>query len=138
MIRNARMLLVLFFFLDAAIRADEVQYNRDIRPILVGACFKCHGPAAKKGGFRLDVREEATKAAKSKQTPIVAGKPDESELVRRIFSNDADEVMPPPTSHRALKPAEKELLKKWIAEGAKYQQHWSFEAPAKIAVPTNG
>ncbi|MBI3822638.1 MAG: DUF1549 domain-containing protein, partial [Planctomycetes bacterium] len=116
-------------------RAQNVQYNRDIRPILTENCFKCHGPAAKKGGFRLDVREEATVLAKSKRAPIVPGKPNESELIKRIFSKDADEVMPPATSHRTLKPEQKELLKKWIAEGASYQKHWSFEPPAKVALP---
>ncbi len=119
----------------ALVRADDIQYNRDIRPILTDACFKCHGPAAKKGGFRLDVREDATAPAKSKKAPIVAGKSAESELIKRIFSDDADEIMPPPTSHRPLTKSEKELIKKWIAEGAKYQKHWSFEPPAKVAPP---
>lgn len=129
--------LSLLVFAGAA-SADDVSYNRDIRPILADACFKCHGPAAKKGGVRLDERDLATKPSRSKTTPIVPGKADESEMIRRIFSKDADGVMPPPSSHRALKPAEKELLKKWIAEGAKYQKHWSFEAPAKFAVPKVG
>src|SRR5687768_1579874 len=104
--RFALVVMSLSLF-AAGVRADDIQYNRDIRPILTDACFKCHGPAAKKGGFRLDVREDATKPAKSKATPIIPVKPAESELVRRIFSKDADEVMPPPSSHRALKPAEK-------------------------------
>ncbi len=137
---NSRQLLLALGVLGFAsgVRADDIQYNRDIRPILTENCFKCHGPAAKKGGFRLDVREDATKPAKSKATPIVAGKPGESELIKRIFSKDADDVMPPPSAHKTLKPAEKELLKKWIAEGATYQKHWSFEAPAKVALPKAG
>src|SRR5437762_2451756 len=76
------------------------EYTRDVRPILTANCFKCHGPAAKKGGFRLDVREDATKPAKSGAKPIVEGKPGESELVKRIFSKDTDEVMPPTSSHK--------------------------------------
>jgi mono/diheme cytochrome c family protein len=116
-------------------RAD-VEYNRDIRPILTDNCFRCHGPAAKKGGVRLDIRDDAVKPAKSGATPIVAGKPEASELVKRIFSTASDEVMPPPSSHKSLKPAQKEMLKKWIAEGAKYQKHWSFEPPIKVALPT--
>src|SRR5262245_30913861 len=119
----------------SSVRADDIQYNRDIRPILTEACFRCHGPAAKKGGFRLDLREAATGPAKSKKAPIVAGKPGESELIKRIFSDDPDEIMPPPTSHRPLKASEKELLKKWIADGAKYQKHWSFEPPTKVSPP---
>ncbi|MSQ93712.1 MAG: DUF1553 domain-containing protein [Gemmataceae bacterium] len=121
--------------LAPGMRADDIQYNRDVRPILTENCFKCHGPAAKKGGFRLDVREDAIKPAKSGAKPIVEGKPMESAIIKRIFSTDAEEVMPPPSAHKTLKPAEKETLKKWIAEGAKFQKHWSFEAAAKVAVP---
>jgi mono/diheme cytochrome c family protein len=121
----------------AAARGQDLQYNRDIRPILTENCFKCHGPAAKKGGFRLDVREDAIKPAKSKRTPIVPGKPDESELIKRITSKDPEDVMPPPSAHKVLKAGEMEALKKWIAQGAVYQKHWSFEAPAKVALPRN-
>src|SRR6266852_7709944 len=103
---------IVLAFADVA-RADDIEFNRDIRPILSEACVKCHGPAAKKGGFRLDQREDAVKPAKSRATPIVPGKPDESELVKRTFSQDADEMMPPPNSHKTLKPAQRELLKKW-------------------------
>jgi hypothetical protein len=122
----------------SSLRADDIEFNRDIRPILSEACFKCHGPAAKKGGLRLDQRDEAVKPAKSGARPIVAGKPAESEIVKRIFSADADEMMPPANSHKTLKPAQKEMLKKWIADGAKYQKHWSFEPPVKVALPKTG
>src|SRR5216684_8400038 len=139
MIPAARKFLLLAFGVlglgSCVVRADEIEYNRDIRPILTENCFRCHGPAARKGGFRLDVREEAVKPTKSGARPIVEGKPDQSELVRRIFSKDADEMMPPPNSHKSLKPAQKELLKTWIAAGAKYQKHWSFEPPQKVALP---
>jgi Protein of unknown function (DUF1553)/Protein of unknown function (DUF1549)/Planctomycete cytochrome C len=128
----------ILFAAANAVRADDIEFNRDIRPILSEACFKCHGPAAKKGGFRLDQREDAVKPAKSRAIPIVPGKPAESELVKRIFSQEADEMMPPPNSHKTLKPAQRELLKKWIAEGAKYQKHWSFEPPVKVALPKVG
>jgi dsDNA-binding SOS-regulon protein len=121
--------------LGVRVRADDIQFNRDIRPILNENCFRCHGPAAKKGGFRLDEREDAVKPAKSKLAPIVPGKPAESEVIKRIFSEAADEMMPPPNSHKSLKPAQKEMLKKWIAEGAKYQKHWSFEAAVKSSPP---
>jgi hypothetical protein len=117
-------------------RADEVGFNRDIRPILTNACFKCHGPAARKGGFRLDLREEALQPARSGARPIVPGKPAQSEIIKRIFATDAEEVMPPPSAHKVLKPAEKELIRKWIDEGAVYQKHWSFEPAVKIAPPS--
>src|SRR3954463_10755984 len=94
-------------------RADEkLQYNRDVRPLLTDACFKCHGPAARKGGLRLDVREEAHKPARSKTEPIAPGKPEASEVVRRVFATDED-AMPPESAHRTLKPVEKELIKRW-------------------------
>ncbi|MSU76866.1 MAG: DUF1553 domain-containing protein [Gemmataceae bacterium] len=118
-----------------AFAQSSVEFNRDIRPILTDACFKCHGPAAKKGGFRLDLREDALKPAKSGARPIVEGKPGESEIVKRIFSKEPSDVMPPPSAHRTLKPEQKEMIKRWIAEGAKYQKHWSFEAVARAAVP---
>jgi hypothetical protein len=81
---------------------------------------------------RLDLREEAAKPAKSGARPIQSGKPEESELVRRIFATAVEERMPPPSANVVLKPAQKELLKRWIAEGAHYQRHWSFEPPQKV------
>src|ERR1035438_8086987 len=104
MMPTSRTLLLASILLGsvaAGARAD-VEYNRDIRPILTDNCFRCHGLTAKKGGFRLDLRYEAIKPAKSKATPIVPGKPMESELVKRIFSKDADEMMPPANSHKTL------------------------------------
>src|SRR4051812_17766820 len=111
------VLLSLWLFANGARANEKVQYNRDIRPILTDACFKCHGPAARKGGFRLDLRDEATKPAKSGDRPIVEGKPAESEMIKRILSTSPDEVMPPPSAHKTLKPEQKEMLKRWITEG---------------------
>src|SRR5574338_84257 len=94
-----------------------VEYNRDVRPILTENCFACHGPdsAARKANLRIDRREDAieTKA-------IVPGKPGESELITRICSEDESEIMPPPKTKKKLTPAQKETLRKWIAEGAEY------------------
>jgi len=111
----------------------KLSYNRDIRPVLSENCFFCHGPDPnkRKGKLRLDVRAEAT----AKQA-IVPGKPDESELVKRIFTKDPDDLMPPTESHKTLTPAQKELLKRWIAEGAEYQNHWAYVTPVKPAVPS--
>src|SRR6478672_12750797 len=79
----------------------RIEFNRDVRPILSDNCFHCHGPDnnARKAELRLDLRDNAIKAAESGATPIVPGKPVESELTRRIASADTDEVMPPPDSH---------------------------------------
>ncbi len=115
-----------------AATANPIQFNRDVRPILAENCFRCHGPdsASRKADLRLDRREVAVDAG-----AITPGNPDESELVERIFSTDPEKVMPPPAIHKELKPAEKELLKQWIAAGAEYQPHWSLIAPVRPALP---
>ncbi|MEI7686814.1 MAG: PSD1 and planctomycete cytochrome C domain-containing protein [Planctomycetota bacterium] len=135
-----RAALVMAALTAADVRgADEpVSYNRDIRPLLSDNCFACHGPATKKAGLRLDVFGDASKPARSGRVPIVPGKPGESEVIARIFAADKDAVMPPPGSHKTLKAHEKALLKTWIAQGAVYQKHWSFEPPQKVAAPANG
>jgi len=118
--------------------AEPLQYNRDVRPILTNACFKCHGPAMRKGGVRLDVRDAAVKPVRSGAVPIQPGRPEKSELVRRIFATDAEEMMPPPSAHVVLAAAQKATLQRWIAEGAAYQRHWSFEPPVTSEPPRPG
>jgi len=112
--------------------AERIEYNRDIRPILSDNCFACHGPdsASRKAGLRLDQRDVALK-----MEAIVPGKPDESELVERIFSSNRREVMPPPVTKKKLSAAQKDLLKRWIAGGAAYQPHWSLLPPLRPALP---
>ncbi len=103
----------------------RMQFNRDIRPILSDKCFFCHGPDEKKrqSGLRLDTREGAIKDNKA----IVPGKPDESDLIRRVTTSDADDHMPPASSKiGSLTPDEVQKLKRWIAQGAPYEQHWAF------------
>ncbi|MGH9936759.1 MAG: DUF1549 domain-containing protein, partial [Blastocatellia bacterium] len=114
-----------------------VSYNRDIRPIFSDTCYRCHGPDknARKAGLRLDIREEATKKTKSGVVPIVPGKPEESEIVRRIFSNDEYELMPPKEAHKVLTPRQKETIKRWVAEGAKYEGHWAYQPLRRPAIP---
>ncbi len=118
--------------LSSAHAAGKLEYNRDIRPILAENCFACHGPdsAARKAGLRLDQRDEAIKAG-----AILPGKPDESALVERIFTNEAKELMPPAKAHKKLTAAQKQTLKQWVAGGAEYQPHWSFIAPKRPALP---
>src|SRR5215218_9326326 len=96
----------------------SIEYNRDIRPILAENCFPCHGPdsASRKANLRLDLRDMAMK-----DEAIVPGKPEDSALVERVFTHDADELMPPPKTKKTLTPAQKETLKRWVAEGAEYQ-----------------
>jgi len=115
--------------------AEPVQFNRDIRPLLSDNCMACHGPAEQKAKLRLDLRDIAIKVSKDGTAAIVPGKPEASELVARIMATDADDIMPPPDSHKTLKAEQKALLKQWIAEGAIYQKHWSFEPPVKAPLP---
>lgn len=116
--------------------AAKVDFLRDVRPILANHCFKCHGQdeAARKAKLRLDVRDVAMNLAKSGEVAIVPGKPDKSDLVRRIFAED-DDQMPPPAAKRPLTPEQKEILKRWIAEGAEYKPHWAFIKPAQPPLP---
>src|SRR5262245_3651818 len=117
--------------------AAPVDYARDVRPILSQHCFKCHGPddKARKAGLRLDLRTVATAKGKSGETPIVPGKPDESELVRRIYADDETDVMPPPATKKPLNDAQRATLKRWIAEGAEYKDHWAFIPPKQAPFP---
>jgi hypothetical protein len=116
----------------AAAETATLEYNRDIRPILSENCFYCHGPDANKreGKLRLDIREEALK-----QKAFIPGDAASSELVKRLFSKDEDDVMPPPESHRTVTAAQKEILKRWINAGAPYEEHWAFVVPQRPAVP---
>jgi hypothetical protein len=112
-----------------------LSFNRDIRPILSENCFQCHGfdAKARQAELRLDTADSLTKH--DGVTAIVPGDPEKSELWRRITTDDESEMMPPPDSHRHLKPAQKELLKRWIEQGAKYEKHWSFIPPLKAPLP---
>src|SRR5437667_1950606 len=113
---------------------QKISYNRDIRPILSDNCFFCHGPDQKKrkAKLRLDIREEALA-----KEAFVPGEPDKSELIRRIFTTDTDDLMPPPASHKTLTLAQKQLFRRWIAQGAEYQKHWAYLPPARPSVPAN-
>lgn len=122
----------VFFFLTlcSSFAASTLSFNRDVRPILSENCFACHGFDAKKreAGLRLDI-EEGAKSPKDGVYPIKAGDAVSSEVWRRIVSEDADEVMPPPKAHKTLSKAQKETLREWISQGAPYQKHWSLESP---------
>ena len=109
---------------------EKVEYNRDVRPILSDNCFFCHGPDAnhREADLRLDLREAAIEK-------LAPGKPNESELVARIISQDPDLRMPPPEANKELTPQQIEILKRWVEQGAGYQKHWSYEPPVKPAIP---
>jgi len=111
---------------------SSVSYNFQVKPILAEHCLKCHGQDEKqrKAKLRLDDRENAL-STKS----VVPGNPDDSELIKRLLTHDEDEVMPPPKERRPLTEAQITILKTWIAEGAQYEQHWSFIPPKSPALP---
>jgi hypothetical protein len=113
-----------------------VQFARDILPILSTNCLVCHGQdeKARKAGLRLDLAETATRTLKSGARAVVPGDPKASELIARINAKDG-ERMPPSKSHKELKETDKELLKRWIADGAEYQRHWAFVAPKRTGLP---
>jgi len=137
MMRRAGQLVLGWLVMSlGAVRADDgLRFNRDIRPILAETCFRCHGPGVKKAGLRLDQRDAAVKPAESGETPIVPGQVEQSELVRRIFSDDESEVMPPPSAKKPLSLEQKTLLKRWVEQGAPYEPHWSYTGPVKEPVP---
>ena len=117
--------------------APKLDYNRDVRPILSDKCFACHGPdaAERQAGLRLDDRTAALQQSESGRLAVVPGKPQESELVRRIATADASERMPPADSKKSLSAEEIATLKQWIEQGAEYDQHWSFRPPVRSATP---
>ena len=115
----------------------RLDFNRDVRPILSDRCFACHGPDGedRQAGLRLDDREAAAAELASGARAIVPGDPAQSEIIARITSTDPDVVMPPPRLNKPITPAEAEILKRWIAEGAEYRGHWAFERVERPAVP---
>lgn len=129
-------LIAFFASVVPAFAATPLEFNRDIRPILSENCFQCHGqdPAHREADLRLDVFESAIEERNGFRA-IVPGNPDESEIILRIISDDEEEVMPPKKSHKTITPSQVALLRQWINEGAKYEQHWAFVTPKKPATP---
>ncbi|MDZ4287459.1 MAG: PSD1 and planctomycete cytochrome C domain-containing protein [Prosthecobacter sp.] len=115
----------------------EVQYNRDVLPILADHCFTCHGldKAQRKGGLRLDSAAGATMELESGTRAIVPGKVADSGLVARIFTGDANDVMPPKKTGKDLTATQKDTLQRWVAQGAQYEPHWAYIAPRRVEPP---
>lgn len=117
---------------------EPVEFNRDVRPILSDKCYICHGPdsAAKGVPMRLDSEAAAKADLGGGRRAVVEGDPAASHLVRRITAENPAMRMPPARSNLALTPAEIETLKNWVAQGAKWQKHWSFLAPVRPPLPS--
>src|ERR1051325_449534 len=117
--------------------AGEVRFNRDVLPILADHCHACHGPdkATRKAGLRLDQREAALALLESGPRAIVPGDAARSELWKRITHEDPDEVMPPLKKGKPLTPQQKEILRRWIEDGAPYEKHWALIPPGRAVPP---
>ncbi len=126
-------------FASTAMAEERIDFNRDIRPLISNHCVACHGPDEedRKAGLRLDTAEGA-RADLGGYAAIVPGKPEESELLLRILSEDPDEVMPPPKKGQRLAPEQADLVRRWIAQGGDYERHWSYQPPAKTKPPAVG
>ena len=116
---------------------EPIDFNRDVRPILSDNCYSCHGfdEAAREAGLRLDTREGAIEDLGG-YAAVVPGTPDQSELINRIMTDDADMLMPPAESHKKrLDKDAIETLRQWIRQGAVWGKHWAFEPPVAAPVP---
>src|SRR5437868_3716748 len=120
-----------------AASGPPIDFNREIRPIFSENCFKCHGPDEKerKARLRFDRKDDALKPAKSGEFAIVPGDPAKSKLIEHITSKDPDEIMPPPKTGKKLTAQQIDLLTRWIAQGAKWQEHWAYIKPERPALP---
>ena len=138
------LMVVASFAIATAPHADaqtpapiaRMDFARDVRPILSNHCWSCHGPdeATRQAKLRLDRRDSAITKTESGKVAVTPGKPEASELVARIASNDDDLVMPPPDAKKPLNAAQKETLRLWIEQGAEYSQHWAFIPPSRPVV----
>ena len=121
-----------------AVRANEpLDFQQDIRPILSEHCFQCHGPdeGARQGELRLDLRDAAMSERSSGESALVPGNAEASQLLRRVATNDPEQVMPPLAQKNPLNPEQIGMLEQWISEGAPYTKHWAFVTPQRPAVP---
>jgi hypothetical protein len=122
----------------AAPATGRVDFNSQIRPLLSDRCFRCHGPdaAKRKAKLRLDTRDGALKDIGDGWAIVKPRDPDKSELIRRIYTDYEDDMMPPLASHLTLSEAEKALLTRWVVEGADYKPHWSLIPVHDVEVPS--
>ena len=130
-----RQSLLFSLLLAPLVKGDEsVQFNRDIRPILTKHCTACHGGVKEAGGISFIYREKALIEGKSGEIPIIPNDPGKSEMLRRIRSQDPEEIMPKPKHGPPLVAAEADLIERWIAQGAEWQDHWAFVPPVETAI----
>ena len=135
-INSAATAFALLLCLSPIAFSQQVDFDRDVRPILSEHCFTCHGPDANKlkAGLRMDRKESVFGPLESGEIAVVAGNLERSELVRRIQSHDNDEIMPPPDG-KALTPSQIQTLVHWVSQGAPWANHWAFESIKAPSVP---
>ena len=130
--------IAMLVLASSAVAATDppVNFERQVRPILSDNCFSCHGPdkSSRFANLRLDIREGAF-ATRKDGAVIVPGKPDESLLIKRVFSEDASYRMPPVFAHKTLTEGQKKILRRWIEQGAPWKNHWAFIAPVRPPLP---
>jgi hypothetical protein len=138
--RSSILLLLAVLGRPGSVAGAGVDFQREVRPILAEHCATCHGvdAATRRAKLRLDQRATALEGGRSGLAAIVPGRPEQSELIRRVSSPDADTVMPPPKQKNPLSKKQIETLKQWIAEGASYETHWAFTPPVKANLPKVG
>ena len=136
MIKSSKFSIFIAVFIFNSTSYGEIEFNRDIRPILSGKCFECHGPDSnhRKAGLRLDTRDGAI-ADNDGIKAIDPDKLSESEMLYRIQSDDPEDIMPPPESKKVLSEKEKALISEWINAGGEYQDHWAFEKVKEFVPP---
>ena len=118
-------------------KPGEVDFLEDVRPILAGKCFPCHGPdkAKRKSSLRLDTAAGVFSKRKSGHRVVVPGDPDASLLIERIETSDQDELMPPVDSELALSPVQVDILRRWVDSGAQWKEHWAYKVPVRPSLP---
>lgn len=136
--KKSFVVAILIFAIAAVVylsfsHSSKIDFNTQVKPIFNKKCIICHGGVRAKSNFSLLFREDAMKAAKSGKYPIVPGKPNESELIKRITNTDPDERMP--YKHEPLSKNEINILKQWIKEGAQWGEHWAYIPVKKQDIP---
>ena len=133
------MKLYLTFLVLLSSTLSAVDFTKDVRPILSEYCFSCHGPDEhdREGKLRLDTAEGETGAfrVRKNRVGILPGKPDKSHVYLRMITDDEDDIMPPLDTKKKMKPEEIAIIKKWISQGAEYDEHWAFKVPKKQELP---
>ena len=129
------LFVLLYCILSPFTSGAAVDFSRDIQPIFAEHCTNCHGPDKQKGGLNLTKQGSVLSKLKSGKHAVIAGKPNHSELVRRLITRDEDDLMPPPDKGEKLSDSKIATIQKWITEGAEWNIHWAYRPPGKTPLP---